>query len=176
MDDDMYVMPHWDLQLQDFTQHFNKDTTFICSTMIERQGGTHSRRGHFGDHPDTFDEAALLKSETNHTYQGYAHSISTHQPALISRVLWEKVKGYSPEFAPAIGTDDDLAFKCWAAGCSDQVGVANSLVYHFQSTSTRRIDLVAGRENRDTIFKEKYGMTIPEFHKKIGRGEQWKYA
>ena len=181
IDDDMYVGPDWDIELVDFYNKHNldKENFFLSSTMVEyNPGSNHSIHRFFGSGLENF---ALHKFEKfcNHLIdrdQGYYSlppTISTFQPVLIPRSLWEKAGGYSEEFAPAIGTDDDLAKKCWDLGCTDMTTVPCSLVYHFQSKSTNKIDRSFGAQNRDKLFIEKYGISIKEFHSEIKRETLW---
>lgn len=177
MDDDMYVLPHWDLALHDFRMTYGfEDDTYLCSVMIEPNStDSHSILGDYGRHPGEFRETRLLKDYDMGAFKDVIKPIvNTFMPVLFSRKMWEEVGGYSPEFNPGIGSDDDLAKKAWDFGCRNPVGVPDSLVYHFQSATTARITNYAEHAvNRDNMFQKLYGMTLGEFHTEIKRGEPW---
>jgi hypothetical protein len=69
------------------------------------------------------------------------------------------VGGYSIEFSPGMGSDNDFSMKLWQAGCSVYLGVGDSLVYHFAETSTRRIRKNDGRRQ----FLMKWGLVQSGF-------------
>ena len=67
--------------------------------------------------------------------------------------------GFSPEFSPGMGGDNDLSMKLWAAGCRVFLGVGSSLSYHFMSKSTGRVARNDGRRQ----FLRKWGDTSSFF-------------
>lgn len=177
MDDDMYVLPNWDRELHNFRMAYGfEDDTYLCSVMVEPNStSSHSIEGDYGHHPQRFREVALLHDFEDGLFKDVIKPIvNTYMPVLFSRKMWEQIGGYSIEFSPGIGSDDDLAKKAWDFGCHNPVGVPDSLVYHFQSATTARITNYAEHAiNRDKVFKELYGMTLNEFHKEIKRGKPW---
>lgn len=176
MDDDMYVLPFWDKELHNFRMTYGfEDDTYLCSVMVEPSISSHSIEGHYGHHPKEFRELALLKDWKDGLFKDAIKPIvNTFMPVLFSRKMWEEVGGYSPEFNPGIGSDDDLAKKAWDFGCRNPVGVPDSLVYHFQSATTARITNYAEHAiNRDKMFEQLYGITLNDFHIEIKRGEPW---
>ncbi|MEX2241043.1 MAG: glycosyltransferase family 2 protein, partial [Burkholderiales bacterium] len=80
-------------------------------------------------------------------------------PTLVPRELWHRVGGYSIEFSPGMGSDNDFSMKLWQAGCRVFLGVGDSLVYHFSETSTRRIRKNDGRRQ----FLMKWGLVQSGF-------------
>ncbi len=174
MDDDMYLTEGWDVQLMDFVTQNDlgrEEPLFVCSTMIEPESSAiHSMPGNFGN-IDTFEEERLVVAAKNMLKLDPV--VNTYQPVLIDRATWEKVGGYSEKFFPGIGTDDDLAKKFYDEGCRNFVGCPSSLVYHFQSVSTNRINRQKAAEDRESIFKALHNMSTDEFHAIIKRGQPW---
>jgi len=93
---------------------------------------------------------------------------ATWPPTLVARELWHRVGGYSVEFSPGMGSDNDFSMKLWHAGCRVFLGVGDSLVYHFSETSTRSIRKTDGRRQ----FLRKWGLghsTVDRYY--LRRGE-----
>lgn len=175
MDDDMYVLPDWDLALHKFqTKHNFEDDTYLCSVMVEPNStSSHSIMGTYGRSPSDFREQELLTDFKAGKFT-IEPIVNTFMPVLFSRHMWDEIGGYSLEFSPGIGSDDDLAKKAWDFGCHNPVGVPDSLVYHFQSATTARITNYAEHVmNRDKMFEELYKIDLNTFHKQIKRGEPW---
>lgn len=167
VDDDMYMFPEWDLNLLRFYyKHFEKEITWLSSTMIEGKG---SQTG-IGNIPWT-NEEDMLKNYTN--YINTIDSVITTQatPALIQREVWEKIGGYPIEFSPALGSDDAICKKLYDIGCRNFTNVPNSLIYHFQGQSTSRSSNDSMK--RDFEFRKMFGITISEFMSTLGRGNKW---
>lgn len=160
MNDDMYVLPDWDLHLWNEIQQLPDDLFFLSSTMIEPTGGENPCvifDPRFGDSIETFDEELLLKEAPEipmHDWQG-----ATWPPNIVSKRVWQMVGGYSVEFSPGMTSDPDFSRKLWALGIRYFKGIGKSRVYHFQCKSTGRITKNNGKQQ----FLEKWGMSASDF-------------
>ncbi len=161
LNDDMYVLPDWDIALQNAIRRINKDIWMLSGTLIEPKFSDNTIVIHadFGTSLETFREKELLES-----YKKIEHSNwngSTWPPVLMPRQCWLKVGGFSSEFSPGMYSDPDLSMKMWQIGCRDFLGVAECRVYHFQAKSTGRVVKNDGRKQ----FKQKWGISARAFYK-----------
>lgn len=171
MNDDIVVLPGWDVALIEMIQRMPDDAFYFSSTMIEpvESGNPCVLAPYdFGRSPDSFNEELLLKKFR--LLQKSDWCGATWPPSLVHRQYWEKVGGYSEEFSPGLYSDPDFSRKLWQVGVRYFVGVANSRVYHFMSKSTGRITPNNGRKQ----FAQKWGMTASFFKKHyLHLGEPW---
>lgn len=146
LNDDMYCCPGWDAEIAKSIEQIGHDACLLSGTMIEPvdTGNACVSLGNFGRTPSDFDEARLLASFRSLEKPDW--SGSTWPPTVISKRWWHAVGGYSADFSPGIGSDNDLSMKMWHAGCRCFYGVGSSLVYHFISKSTGRIEKNNGRK------------------------------
>ena len=154
MNDDMFCCPNWDKALLDTIQQLNTACFLLSSNMIEpmgRETGATLVRN-FGTQPAEFQEEKLLNSLACLPTQDY---YGTAQPTILHRDWWFKVGGYSVEFTPGMGSDNDLCMKMWFSGCRIFRIVGNSLVYHFGQKSTLRIK----KNNSRLKFMQKWGIS-----------------
>ena len=160
MNDDMYALPDWDLELVNEIERQENDMFFLSSTMIEPTGGQNPCviwDPRFGDSLETFNEDLLLQE-----FQGIEKDDwngATWPPNVVSKRLWDIVGGYSIEFSPGMGSDPDFSMKLWKYGVRVFKGVSASRVYHFQCKSTGRIKKNDGK----TQFLRKWGVTVANF-------------
>lgn len=159
LNDDMYVCPQWDYYLFEAVNKHNDNLFYFSGTMIEPTG--HNRCAvaphDFGFEQTSFKESELLefcKTVSKNDWYG-----ASWPPSLVHKSLWDKVGGYSVEFSPGMGSDPDFSMKLWQAGVREFRGIGKSLVYHFQSKSTGRVQLNDGRSD----FAKKWGYTISYF-------------
>jgi len=160
MNDDMYVLPDWDLHLMNEIQQLPDDHFFLSSTMIEPTDSNNPCvifTDKFGDNIDNFREDELLSEYNN--FQMHDWSGATWPPNIVSRRMWQQVGGYSVEFSPGMASDPDFSMKLWQAGVRYFKGLSNSRVYHFQCKSTGRIVKNKGKKQ----FQKKWGLTVPSF-------------
>lgn len=168
LNDDMYCCPQWDTQLLNKVQEIGHDAFMLSGTLIEPidSGNPCVRVCDFGLDADSFAQGELLKR-----YRSLAKPDwfgSTWPPTLVHRRWWQAVGGYSLEFSPGMGSDNDFSMKMWTAGCRVFLGVGDSLVYHFMCKSTGRIVKNNGRKQ----FMRKWGMTSSLFDRYyLRRGE-----
>ena len=172
IDDDIYVLPDWDLHLLAFkTKNNLPECSWISSTMIEPEKGgvTVISPYNFGRNPNEFDEIKLLSEYKYLSNFDYVSNQAT--PLLISKTCWDQIGGYPEEFNMGIGSEEGLAKKMYDIGCRDFVGVGKSLVYHFQRISTKKLNNYSiHAQNRTTQFKELFDMSESEFLNIIKKG------
>ena len=169
INDDMYVLPAWDLLLQKEIQACPDEYFFISSTMIEpRAQSSCSIEANFGTSMESFEVARLLKefaSFEKSDWQG-----ATWPPNVVHKKIWDAVGGYSVEFTPGMYSDPDFSMKLWQAGVRLFKGLGQSRVYHFGSISVKRV-----KQNRGYYqFIRKWGMTSSTLSKYyLRRGERF---
>ena len=163
MNDDMYVLPNWDTELDKEITTISHKSFMLSSTMIEPfdTGNPCVVVKNYGETVDEFDEQKLLKEYHALTTQDW--NGSTWPPNLIHKDLWDLVGGMSIEFSPGMYSDPDLSRKLYEAGVRHFNGLGKSLVYHFGSKSTKKLKKSRGRE----LFLLKWGITSNVFMKKI---------
>jgi len=173
IDDDMYLCPDWDSNLYEFRIQNNlNDSAWVCSTVIEREGGcSGSVQGSFGGR-DTFLEQQLLNV---YKFYNVVPRVSTQvTPLTIGLDTWKTIGGYDQAFF-VIGSEEGLAKRLYDRGTRNFVNAPDSLAYHFATTTTNKLMYrTIHSEARDKIFKHQHNMTIKEFNKLIGRGNPWK--
>lgn len=163
MNDDMYVLPNWDTELDKEITTISHKSFMLSSTMIEPfdTGNPCVVVKNYGENVDEFDEQKLLKEYHALTTQDW--NGSTWPPNLIHKDLWDLVGGMSIEFSPGMYSDPDLSRKLYESGVRHFKGLGKSLVYHFGSKSTKKLKKSRGRE----LFLLKWGITSNVFMKKI---------
>lgn len=159
LNDDMYVLPGWDLALQTTIDALGHDAWYLSATMIE-PARTRNRAVIVADHGRdlaTFDEAGLLATYAQPEKPDWMGA--TWPPSVLPVALWDLVGGLSVEYSPGMYSDPDLSRKLYAAGVRHFQGVGDSRVYHFGSASTRRV-----RKNRGkAAFLLKWGHSSRHF-------------
>jgi len=158
--DDMVLAPGWDTALEGALQRVQRHGAFMLSgTMIEptASGNACAVVADFGREPAGFDLERFAREAPALARADWLGA--TWPPTLVARELWHRVGGYSIEFSPGMGSDNDLSMKLWHAGCRVFLGVGDSLVYHFSETSTRRIRKNDGRRQ----FLMKWGLVQSTF-------------
>lgn len=164
LNDDMYVCPEWDFYLFEAIKNFNSKLFYFSGTMIEPVLSRNKcvvAPYNFGFNKDTFKETQLLdfcRRVDKADWFG-----ASWPPSIVHKELWDKVGGYSVEFSPGMGSDPDFSMKLWNAGVREFRGIGKSLVYHFQSKSTGRVERNNGRKD----FAQKWGFTISYFMNKV---------
>jgi GT2 family glycosyltransferase len=158
--DDMVVAPGWDTALERAIARVARHGDFMLSgTMIEPEpsGNACVVIADFGREPVRFDLARFAREAPGLARGDWLGA--TWPPTLVPRELWHRVGGYSLEFSPGMGSDNDFSMKLWHAGCRVFLGVGDSLVYHFAKTSTGRIRRNDGRRQ----FLLKWGVVPSAF-------------
>ena len=168
LNDDMYCCPHWDAQLLKKVKAIGHDAFMLSGTLIEPvdSGNPCVSVYDFGRDADSFAQAELLSNYCSLAKPDWFGS--TWPPTLVHKRWWHAVGGYSLEFSPGMGSDNDFSMKMWMIGCRTFLGVGDSLVYHFMCKSTGRIVKNNGRKQ----FMRKWGMTSSLFDRYyLRRGE-----
>ncbi len=170
LNDDMYVLPGWDLELWKEIEKLPNDLFFLSSTIIEATKSPHPgviSPYNYGQSAEAFDEERLLKEYKN--LPKYDWHGSTWPPNIVATKVWDLVGGYSIEYTPGLYSDPDFSMKLLKLGVTHFKGVANSMAYHFGSKSTKRVKLNDGSRQ----FLNKWGLTSATMCKYIlRRGEK----
>ena len=154
LNDDMYVLPGWDVALKNEIDSCGTQKFFFSSTMIEPRAQSNcSIEANFGNSIENFEEEKLIHSYRQfefHDWQG-----STWPPNVVHKDLWDLVGGYSVEFSPGMYSDPDFSMKLWNQGVRLFKGLGKSRVYHFGSISVKRV-----KQNKGYYqFIRHWGMT-----------------
>jgi len=138
LNDDMYVLPGWDLPLYEFLSSFgDKEPSYVAGTMIQENPISPAALPFdYGADPQSFQEDRLLADFHKGRFVIKDWNGATWPPSLIHRKWWDLVNGYSAEFSPGFYSDIDFSMKLWAIGCRTFCGSGSSLVYHFSETTT----------------------------------------
>ncbi len=158
--DDMYFCPEWDVELIKEIQMIKHENFYLSGVMIQKNNG--HINFDCGNTINDFDEKKLLKNYKN--INCYNQQGSHFAPHIITKNLWNKVKGFSEDFNPGIGSDPDFNMKLWKEGVRIFKGLSNFKVYHFASITTRKKKEF--KQNRgEKTFLKKWGITIKFFKK-----------
>ncbi len=163
LNDDMYVCPNWDKYLFEEVGKQPNNYWYFSGTMIEPFGNNPCAVTpfNFGSEPNNFKETDLLKFAASFDKKDWFGAC--WPPALVHKELFDKVGGYSEEFSPGMYSDPDFAMKLWKAGVRNFKGIGKSMVYHFQSRSTARVQKNNGRMQ----FAKKWKVPSSYFYKKV---------
>ncbi len=170
INDDMYVLPNWDLELSKEIKNIGHKNFMLSSTLIEPTdtGNSCVIVKDYGRDIQNFKEDQLLKEYSGLSIRDW--SGSTWPPNVVHIDLWDLVGGLSIEFSPGMYSDPDFSRKLFEAGVRLFKGKGNSLVYHFGSKSTNRIRRNDGRKT----FLLKWGITSNTFTTKyLRKGESF---
>jgi len=162
LNDDMYMLPGWDLELWNEIEALPGKFFFLSSTTIEPRVSPHPgilAPFDYGSSPSDFREAELLKDFMS--IKGNDWSGATWPPNIVHRDVWDLIGGYSVEYFPGLYSDPDFSMKLFEAGVRFFKGVDKSRVYHFGSKSTKRIRMNNGSKQ----FLNKWGITSASFSK-----------
>lgn len=156
LNDDMYVLPNWDLELWKEIKKLPNELFFLSSTIIEPTLSPHPgviSPYNYGQSAETFEEERLLKEyESLPKYDWHG---STWPPNIVHTKVWDLVGGYSIEYSPGLYSDPDFSMKLLKLGVKTFKGVSSSMAYHFGSKSTQRITKNDGSKQ----FLNKWGIT-----------------
>lgn len=171
LNDDMYVLPNWDTELDKEIADLPNKLFMLSSTMIEPIDTKNPCVvvKNYGQSIQEFNETLLLKEYDSLTVNNW--SGSTWPPNLVHKDLWDLVGGLSIEFSPGMYSDPDFSKKLYELGVRNFKGIGKSLVYHFGSKTTKKLKKSRGRE----LFLLKWGITSNVFSTKILKmGEPYK--
>lgn len=162
LNDDMYMLPNWDLELWNEINRIDHKFFFLSCTSIEPRVSPHPgilAPFDFGNSLENFREADLLKSYD--TIKGNDWSGATWPPNIVHKDVWDLIGGYSIEYFPGLYSDPDFSIKLFEAGVRYFKGVDKSRAYHFGSKSTKRLKMNKGSKQ----FLNKWGITSASFSK-----------
>jgi len=155
--DDMYFCPGWDIEFINELKKTSQKDFFLSGTMVQYFNGLINLD--CGDSYKNFDEKKLFNELPKIAYDDFQ---GTHwQPSLIPRSTWDKVKGFSEEFNPGLGSDPDFNMKLWKIGVRLFKGLGKCRVYHFSSISLRK----KAWNNGAKTFLMKWKISIKFFKK-----------
>jgi glycosyltransferase involved in cell wall biosynthesis len=160
--DDMYLLPNWDLGLFNEINSLGTKNFMLSCTMIEPTdtGNACVIVKNYGQDIASFQKEKLLTEYES--LQKSDWSGSTWPPNVVHIDMWDMVGGLSIEYSPGMYSDPDFAKKLYDAGVGIFKGKGTSLVYHFGSKSTKRVKKNKGR----ATFLLKWGITSNTFMKK----------
>jgi hypothetical protein len=163
MNDDMVVLPGWDVELLKYAESFGEERFMLSATMVEPRetGNKCVVVADFGQNAEQWNESLALSA--CHSLKRSNWLGSTWPPTLVPTWMWQEVGGYSTEFSPGMSSDNDFTMKLYHAGCRIFLGVGSSLVYHFACVSTGRIKKNNGRRQ----FLRKWSVTQRDFDEKV---------
>ncbi len=171
MNDDMYFLPNWDLELWKEIESISHKFFFLSSTIIEPKISAHREiisPYDYGTNPENFMETELLRDYK--TIKGEDWNGATWPPNIVHREIWDLIGGYSIEYYPGLYSDPDFSMKLYEAGVRHFKGVDASRAYHFGSKSTRRITM----NNGSLQFLNKWGITSSTFTRYfLKRGQKY---
>ncbi len=163
--DDMYFCPQWDKILLSEIKGIPNDLDFFLSGTMVQPFKSYINLD-CGKNIKEFNEDKLLKELPKITFDDFQ---GTHwQPSLIPIKTWQKVKGFSEEFSPGLGSDPDFNMKLWNIGVRLFKGLGNCRVYHFSSLSLRK----KAWNNGAKTFLLKWGISIKFFKKYYLRSDK----
>ena len=164
LNDDMYVLPGWDVALAEEIASLPDEKFFLSGTMIQPHNALDvGIVADFGDSVETFEEERLLKEYMLFPKKDWRGA--TWPPNLLHRDMWDLVGGFSIEYTPGMYSDPDLTAKLWMAGVRHFKGLSACRVYHFETKSTHRIQRNDGRIQ----FLMKWGMSNSTLRKQLTR-------
>lgn len=169
LNDDMYVLPDWDLELWKEIEELPDKYFFLSATTIEGRPSPHPgivAPFDFGDSATNFKEEQLLKGYKS--LPAFDWDGATWPPNIVHIDIWDLVGGYSIEYSPGMYSDPDFSMKLIKVGVTYFKGVKSSMAYHFGSKSTTRIKKNDGRRQ----FTNKWGVTAKAAMKYILRRGQ----
>jgi glycosyltransferase involved in cell wall biosynthesis len=159
LNDDMYCCPEWDAHLAARFDEMGDRSFMLSGTLIEPRatGNACVVVANFGSDREDFDEAGLLAAAPSLTRADWLGS--TWPPFVMRKKDWIDIGGFSAEFSPGMSSDNDLSMKLWSIGCRIFIGAGDSLIYHFMSKSTGKVN----RNNGRRTFLNKWGISHSMF-------------
>lgn len=154
LNDDMYLLPGWDIALEKEINSLPDNKFFLSGTMIQPHNYLDvGILANYGDTIENFEEERLLKEFMKYHKNDWCGA--TWPPNIMHRDIWDIIGGYSIEYSPGMYSDPDLTAKLWMAGIRYFKGISACRAYHFETRSTGRVKKNDGRNQ----FLLKWGMT-----------------
>jgi glycosyltransferase involved in cell wall biosynthesis len=163
MNDDMFVLPGWDLEIFNFLKKINTKAVMVSATLIEPLDTKNPCVivKNFGTTYEEFSENDVVNFAKENYRENWTGA--AWPPVLVHKEIWDLVGGFSIEFSPGFYSDPDFSAKLYMAGVTEFIGLGNSLVYHFGTKSTKRVT----RNDGKNLFLLKWGLTASDFYRKI---------
>ena len=161
VNDDMYLLPNWDLEFYREIERIGNKDFMLSGTMIEPIDTSNPCVivKDYGRNVLDFQEELLLKEYDTLSIKDWSGSM--WPPNVVHIELWDLVGGLSIEYSPGMYSDPDFSRKLFEVGVRCFKGKGNSLAYHFGSKSTKRVKKNNGRKT----FLLKWGITPNTFTK-----------
>ncbi len=161
VNDDMYLLPNWDLEFYREIERIGNKDFMLSGTMIEPIDTNNPCVivKDYGRNVLDFQEELLLKEYDTLSIKDWSGSM--WPPNVVHIELWDLVGGLSIEYSPGMYSDPDFSRKLFEVGVRCFKGKGNSLAYHFGSKSTKRVKKNNGRKT----FLLKWGITPNTFTK-----------
>jgi hypothetical protein len=123
MNDDMYVLPGWDTELNKVIQNISHDMFYLSSTMIEPvdSGNPCVVAADYGQDIASFRKDDLLHDMVIMNKADW--NGASWPPSLMSVELWKSVGGFDETLSPGMYSDPDLSMKLWQKGVRHFQGV-----------------------------------------------------
>ena len=172
INDDMYMLPNWDVLFYNEIKSLNNSKMFFLSgSVIQPNSMPPEGSGlikNFGDSIESFNETKLLKEYEGLVVEDWYGA--TAPPNIVHKDLWDLVGGYSIEFSPGMGSDPDFTCKLIMVGVKYLKGIGKCMAYHFVSKSVGRVK--RNKPGEQIIFK--WGLPHSTFRKHFIRmGGKW---
>ncbi|MFI3294656.1 MAG: glycosyltransferase [Rikenellaceae bacterium] len=169
--DDMYLLPGWDVELSREIERISHKMFFLSSTLLQPRPffcPSVIAPADYGESVESFEKERLLRDYMTHEHADW--SGSTWPLNVVHRDTWDLVGGYSVEYSPGLYSDPDFSAKLYMAGVRIFKGLSASRVYHFEARSTGRVKKNKGSRQ----FLAKWGITSKTFTRAIlRRGEPY---
>ena len=168
---DMFVLPGWDIEIYKQIKQFEREGIekwTISSCLVEPVGNNPEYTiAYHGHNPETFSEAGLMTDYfTTPVKYAKMDTIQYSHPITMPKTLWDEMGGVDTGYQYGVGTDHDISASAYKAGCRNFIMLGKSKVYHFVSQTIRK--LPKNKDDGQTYFKEKWGITVNEFRKRMG--------
>lgn len=174
---DMYPLPGWDLIALRQIKQFRRDKIekfIISSTLIEPCGyNPEYSIVDCGCNAELFKEEELIHQYSlNHRLWQKKDTIQYSHPIFIPKSLWLEMEGVDEGYEYGVGVDHDIPAAAYRVGCRNFIMLGSSRVYHFISKTIQK--LPSNRSDGQERFKEKWGISVDEFRKKMGIAQPYR--
>ncbi len=172
--DDMYLLPGWDVELAREIEEIGHNKFFLSATLIQPRPffcPSVIAPANYGTNVENFERERLLAEYMELKHHDWAGA--TWPLNVVHRDMWDLVGGYSVELSPGMYSDPDFSAKLYMAGVRIFKGLSASRVYHFEARSTGRV-----KKNKGSAqFLAKWGISASTLTRDIlRRGEPYSPA
>ena len=163
--DDMYFCKKWDYYIEKELKNYINNFFYLSGTNVSYKDGLINYN--CGVSPNDFDADKFqnfCEIDKTNDLQG-----SHWAPHLVHRDLWDKIGGFSSEFNPGDGSDQDLCYKLWLSNVRVFKCLSKFKVYHFGSTTTRKSNIKINDGTKTFLLK--WGFNPRFFRKYYLKGD-----